>query len=99
MITANILQKAGAYLCALIGVWSILVVAHLAGEVSSWADVHVLILVPFAAYGLFAFVPFAAFIYPRLKEPQRSVYVRISLVEILIVGIFLWAIFFLRAAA
>ncbi len=97
MSTTTIFQKAGACLCALIGVWSILIVIHLAGQISSREQV--LILIPFAAYGLFAFVPFAAFIYPRLRTPRKSVAVSMSVVEILVVGLFLWAILFLHAAA
>jgi hypothetical protein len=95
--TANILQKAGACLCASIGVWRILVVAHLTSLASSLEDI--VVLIPFTSYGVFAFVPFVAFIYPRLRAPRKSVTVSVSIAEILIIGIFLWAILFLHAAA
>jgi hypothetical protein len=97
MSSTHLFLKAGACLCALIGVWSILVIAHLTSQVTSASEVLVLILP--IIYALLAFVPFLAVIYPRLKTPRTSVLVSVSLVEILVFVLFLCAIYFLRAAA
>jgi hypothetical protein len=39
-----------------------------------------------------AFVPFIAFVYPGLKTPRKSVLVSVSLLEILVLVLFLYAI-------
>jgi hypothetical protein len=95
--STKVFQQAVACLCALIGAWSIMVTAELAEEVTSKSQAFV--LVPVIIYALLAFVPFFAFVYPRLKTSRKSVLLSVSLIEILVLGLFLWAILFSRAAA
>jgi len=85
-------QQIGAFLCALIGIFSIVVTAELAPRATSRSDK--LFLIPLIIYTLLAFVPFIAFVYPRLKTPRKSVWVSMSLLELLVLGLFLYAILF-----
>jgi len=97
MSATKTFQQVGAWLCAFLGVWGAAVSVVLARQVTSKSQV--LILIPFIFYTLLAFVPFVAFIYPRFKTTRKSVFLGVSLLEILVFGLFLYVILFLRAAA
>lgn len=93
MSATKTFEQVGALLCALIGIFSIVVTAGLAPEVTTRSDTIFLILL--IIYTLLAFVPFIAFVYPGFKMPRKSVSVSVRLLEILVLGLFLYAVLIL----
>jgi hypothetical protein len=88
----KILLQIGACLCALVGAYGLAVIAIPLFTVHR-IGANALVVVAFITYSLLAFVPFGAFVYPRLKSPRKSVSFGVAMLEILVVGIFLWVCF------
>ena len=90
MSGTKIFQQVGAWICALIGAFSILIVVMTLRQNAVGSDA--LALIPISIYALLAFVPFLAFVYPRLKTPRKAFSLSVSVIEILVLGLFLLAI-------
>ena len=86
------LLQVGAGLCFLIGLLYSVVTAQGLFDGAFYSRLDALILI---SYTLLAFVPFVAFIYPKLKTHRKPVFLGMAAVEIAILGLFLWNILFL----
>jgi len=90
----NTFLKIGACLCILIGALYSVVTAQLLVERAFYTVGDALFLV---IYTLLAFVPFVVFVYPGSKTPRRPVCLSVGILEILVVGLFVWNLLFLLA--
>jgi hypothetical protein len=50
----------------------------------------VLVLIALLFYAPLAFGPFIVFVYPKLKTPRKSVSIVASVIEVLLVVMFIW---------
>lgn len=89
-------HEIGAWLCAFLGAWCVWLNIVFARQVASMTEA--LMLIPFILYALLAFVPFIVFVYPRFTTARRLVFWSVSLLEIVVFGLFLCAMLFLGAA-
>ena len=87
----KIFAQIGACLCALIGAVYCVLTAQLLFQRAFYSVRDAVIII---AYTLVAFVPFLVFVYPKPKTLHRSILVGVALLEILVLGLFLWNILF-----
>jgi hypothetical protein len=89
MFAIKIFLQAGAWICALIGLFIMVEISVLL-----FACSFTLLLIPPLVFSLLAFMPFIAFVLPKEKPPRKLVSLSIALIEILILGFCLWSILF-----
>ena len=81
----------GAIICTLIGVYigGMTAFGLFTQQIRSVHDFFVAGCL--VVYALLAFVPFCAFIYPRIKATRKLVFFGFVVIEILVLALFLWA--------
>jgi hypothetical protein len=98
MSAGKIILKVGAWLSGFIGLYGLTSVAVLVfGKrvpIQSGSDAITLVLSVNCT--LVAFIPFLAFVYPTFQTPRRLLVWSAAVIEILILGAFLWLIFYPR---
>jgi hypothetical protein len=92
----NKLLKVGAWICLLFGIYiaGVVVMIFVTGHAKTNSTGDTLVLFGLIIYPFFALVPFYTFVYPGFKPPRKSVSLGVALLEILVVGLFLWPILF-----
>jgi hypothetical protein len=90
MSSMTIILQIGACLCVLVGaLYGVVTVRLLIPK----QYVTILQAVFLTIYTLSAFVPLISFGLPRLKTPRKQVFLSVAVIEILVLGLFLWNIF------
>ena len=84
-----ILLKIGACLCALVGALYTVVTWQLLFPARSVSWLQALFLV---AYTLVAFAPFSVCLFPRVKALTKPLFFSTAVVEVLVMGCFLWSL-------
>ena len=91
----SILQV-GAWICLLIGIYiaGVVIMIFVTGHTKTNSTAEAFTFFGFIIYPFLAFVPFCSLVYPGFKSPQKLVLLGAALIEILVLGLFLWPIFF-----
>jgi undecaprenyl pyrophosphate phosphatase UppP len=85
----KIFLQIGACLCILIGVLYGAGAADLLVDGAFYKG-DALVTIFMIIYALLAFVPFAVFVYPTLKTSRKPVFLSAGILEILVMGGFVW---------
>ena len=86
----------GAWVCLLLGIYiaGVVVVIFATDHIQTYSTADAFAFSAFIVYPFVAFVPFFALVYPRLKSLRKPALFSIALLEMLVVGLFLWPILF-----
>jgi hypothetical protein len=96
MSSMKSLLKVGAWICLLFGLYmaGIVVMIFVTGHTKTSSAAESFAFFAFIIYPFLAFVPFYAFVYPGFKSPRKSVSLCVGLLEVLVIGLFLWSALF-----
>ena len=96
MTSMNRLLQVGAWICLLLGIYiaGVVVMIFVTGHTKTTSMAETLGIFAFAIYPFLALVPFYTFVYPRFELPRKSVSLSVALLEIVVIGLFLWSVLF-----
>jgi hypothetical protein len=88
MSATRILQRSGAILCALIGVYCVASAIGLVADREIRSRTDALGLVVLTLFAAFAFLPLRAFVFPAVQTPSRVAMIFASILEIAVILFF-----------